>query len=69
MFMFGRLCFYFNDFKVFKVFKVIKDIKYAFSYRLFVEENIRINKTYLKSSSTEYSNTRPSSVVSVICND
>lgn len=66
MFMFGRLCFYLNDFKVFKV---IKDIKDTFSYRLFVEENSRIDEIYLKSSSTEYSNTRPSSVVSVICND
>ncbi len=67
--MFGRLCFYLNDFKVFKVFKVIKDIKYTFSYRLFVEENNRIDETYLKSSSTEYSRVLPSSVVSVICND
>lgn len=64
--MFGRLCFYLNDFKVFKV---IKDIKYTFLYRRFVEENSRIDETYLKSSSTEYSRVLLSSVVSVICND
>ncbi len=64
--MFGRLCFYLNDFKVFKV---IKDIKDTFSYRLFVEENRRIDEIYLKSSSTEYSRVLPSSVVSIICSD